>query len=166
MWSIETLDVSRHDREPFDCGVDDLNVWLKQHANQSGKKGSALTRVLVDEGEGRVFGYYAQAAYRLMGEELALAFSAPQKYPMSCVLLARLACCLSVSGQGLGEMLLLHALRSCTRVSEEIGVQFVVVHAISEGAATFYEKYGFERFADHPLHLLQPLSRIKKTFKN
>ncbi|MBW8763334.1 MAG: GNAT family N-acetyltransferase [Microbacterium sp.] len=164
MWSIETLDSSQHDREPFDCGVADLNEWLKRQANQSGKKGSTLTRVLLKDGDSRVYGYYAQTAYSLVGEELARAFSVPQKYPIPCVLLARLACCESVRGQHLGEMLLLHALRSCVRVSEDIGVQFVVVHAIDDSAARFYEKYGFERFVDHPNHLLISLKEVRKVF--
>ncbi|WP_373695541.1 GNAT family N-acetyltransferase [Microbacterium maritypicum] len=145
MWSIETLDTSSHDRAAFDCGVDDLNDWLRKQANQSTKRGSTLTRVLVKEGEGRVYGYYAQTAYSLVGEELARAFAAPLKYPVPCVLLARLACCKSVQGEGMGGALLAHALRSCVRVSEEIGIQFVVVHAIDESAAQFYERYGFER---------------------
>lgn len=164
MWSIETLDTSAHDRAPFDCGVEDLNDWLRKQANQAGKKGNSLTRVLVEEGEGRVYGYYAQTAYSLVGEELARAFVSPSKYPVPCVLLARLACCKSVQGQGLGGVLLAHALRSCIRVSDEIGIQFVVVHAIDESAAQFYERYGFERFADHPNHLLIPLKTVRKLF--
>jgi GNAT superfamily N-acetyltransferase len=164
VWSIETLDTSAHDREPFDCGVDDLNDWLRKQANQSGKKGSTLTRVLVKEGEGRVFGYYAQTAYTLVGEELARAFASPQKYPVPCVLLARLACCKSVQGEGLGGLLLAHALRSCVRVSEEIGIQFVVVHAIDDSATRFYERFGFERFADHPNHLLISMKTVRKLY--
>lgn len=162
MWSIETLDTSQHDRDPFDCGVADLNDWLKVQANQSGRKGSTLTRVLLKDSDSRIYGYYAQTAYSLVGEELALAFSAPQKYPIPCVLIARLACCSSVQGQRLGEALLLHALRSCIRVSEEVGIQFVVVHAIDDSAAKFYERYGFEGFADHPLHLLLPMKTVGK----
>ncbi|MFS2281377.1 GNAT family N-acetyltransferase [Microbacterium sp. OR21] len=164
MWSIETFDKAKHDRDPFDCGVDDLNVWLKRHASQSDKRGSTLTRVLVSDDDPRVFGYYAQTAYSLVGEELARAFAAPQRYPVPCVLIARLARCGSVKGEGLGELLLMHALRSCVRVSDELGIQFVVVHAISESAAKFYERYGFERFAEHERHLLIPLKTVRSLF--
>lgn len=164
MWGIETLDASRHDRSRFDCGVDEMNDWLQRVANQAAKKGNSLTRVLVDGEDPRILGYYSQTAYQLVGEELALAFSGRQRYPVPCVLLARLARCLSVRGQGVGELLMVHALRSCVRVSEEIGIEFVVVHALDENAARFYEGFGFERFADHPSHLLIPLKTIRKAF--
>lgn len=164
MWSIARLDTEAHDRGPFDCGVDDLNEWLRKQANQSGKKGSTLTRVLLKDDEKRVYGYYAQTAYSLVGEELARAFVAPQKYPVPCVLLARLACCQSIQGEGMGALLLAHALRSCVRVSEEIGIQFVVVHAIDDSAARFYERFGFERFAEHPNHLLISMKKVRSLY--
>lgn len=92
------------------------------------------------------------------------AFGSGQKYPVPCVLLARLARCMRVKGHGVGELLLAHALRSCIRVSEEIGLQFVVVHAIDDPAVAFYESYGFERFKDHQTHLLMPLKTVRQNF--
>ena len=164
MWRIETLDTAKHDREPFDSGEPSLDEWLKLYANQSARRGNTLTRVLVQDDDPRVLGYYAQCAYSLVGEELALAFSGNQKYPIPCVLLARLARCRSVQGQGVGEVLLAHALRACLRVSEDAGLQFVVVDAINDKAVRFYEKNGFERFANHPEKLLIPLKTVRELF--
>lgn len=165
MWQIETL-ASRHDRSLFDSGEPELDEWLKRHAGQSGRQGNTLTRVLVDDEDSsnRVLGYYAQSAYRLDGEELGAVYGEANRprFPIPGVLIARLARCSSVRGEGAGEILLAHALRACTRVSEEIGIQVVVVHALNEWAATFYEGFGFKRFADHPHSLVLPAKVLKK----
>lgn len=164
MWHIEKLDATRHDRQGFDCGNKALTDWLKEHANQSDKKNVTLTRVLRKDDDPSVLGYYSHLSYQLHGEELAQAFGSKVRYPIPCVLLARLARCERVRGEGAGELLLAHALRSCIRVSDEIGLQFVVVHAIDDRAVSFYERYGFDRFKDHERHLLMPIKTIRKNF--
>lgn len=161
MVRIETLS-SAHDRSLFDCGVADLTGWLQRQAGQSDRRNVTLTRVALEDDSNRVVGYYATKTYHLEGPELALALGPDAgKYPVPCVLLARLAVCESAQGQGVGALLLAHALRACTRVSEETGLQFVVVHAIDETAATFYERFGFERFVDHEHRLLMPMKTVK-----
>jgi hypothetical protein len=37
------------------------------------------------------------------------------------------------------------------------GIRAIVVHAIDEGAARFYERQGFRRSATHPLTLMMAL---------
>lgn len=161
---IETLG-GQPGREEFDCGDDELNLWLRQYARQSDRRGVTLTRVALHPGDDRIVGYYATKAYQLEGATLREALGdAAGKYPIPCVLLARLARCLSVRGEGVGELLLAHALRACTRVSTETGVQFVVVHAIDERASKFYEGYGFVPFAEHPDHLLVPMKTVRTVF--
>lgn len=161
---IETLS-DQPGRDVFDCGDDDLNQWLRQYARQSDRKGVTLTRVALDEDDGRIVGYYATKAYQLEGAELRRALGEEAaRYPVPCVLLARLARCESVRGAGVGELLLAHALRACTRVSLETGLQFVVVHAIDDRARMFYERYGFVQFVEHPNHLLMPMKKVRAAF--
>lgn len=163
MWTIETL-VSQPGRDTFDCGEPELNEWLRLYARQSGRSGNTLTRVALDPDDGRIVGYYAQKSYQLEGEELARAFPASRRYPVPAALIARLARCRSVAGEEVGGLLLAHALRACIRVSSEIGVEVVVVHALSEGARQFYIRYGFTPFADHPLHLFMPIGTIRSLY--
>lgn len=165
MWQIETL-AKRHDKKSFDCGEPELNTWLKEHSSRSGRSGNTLARVLVADGEPTVRGYYAQSAYRLDNQELSAIYGAEARprYPIPCVLIARLARCQSVRGQGMGEVLLAHALRACTRVSEEVGIEMVVVHALNEKAAIFYESFGFTRFVDHPHSLMLPAKILKADY--
>jgi GNAT superfamily N-acetyltransferase len=63
----------------------------------------------------------------------------------------------SVQGQGLGEMLLVNALDRARRLSSQLGVYAVEVHAIDEKARSFYEKYGFGPLEGLPLDLYLPL---------
>jgi GNAT superfamily N-acetyltransferase len=163
VWNIETL-ASQTGRDTFDCGDAELNEWLQKYARQSGRAGNTLTRVALDPVDGRIVGYYAQKSYQLEGEELRRAFPGARRYPSPAVLIARLARCRSVAGEGVGELLLAHALRACSRVSGEVGVELVVVHALNERAYAFYSKYGFTPFADHPLHLFMPMKQVRRLY--
>jgi hypothetical protein len=57
--------------------------------------------------------------------------------------LGRLAVDLSCQGRGLGEALLMDAIRRTLRASEAMAVHAVVVDAKHERAQTRYERYGF-----------------------
>lgn len=165
MWEIQKLS-SAHDRTPFDCGEPDLDQWLKTVARQSDNRRETLTTVAVESGATQVLGYYSTRSYSLEGAELARAFGPDARYPMPCLLLARLARCRSVRGQGMGEFLMANALASAARVAENTGLKFVVVHAIDEKAAQFYEQYGFVRFVDHEHHLLLPVKDVVAAMKS
>jgi GNAT superfamily N-acetyltransferase len=78
--------------------------------------------------------------------------------PMPAVLIGRLAVALGEQGKGVGSVLLYSALIQVLRIRERLGVSAVVVHAIDDAAANFYEHYGFTRFRDAPRHLYYPLA--------
>jgi predicted N-acetyltransferase YhbS len=162
--AIEILPYSKNlDRSSFDCGTEELNRWLRTQASQQEKSGNTRTFLAVDGP--RVVGYYATTTYRLEPEEAAGAFGAGGlRYPVPAVLLARLAVDKSCHGQGLGARLLLHAMGELLKVSRSVGFEVVVVHAIDEPAATFYARFGFQPFCDHPLHLFMPLKHLTATF--
>ncbi len=61
------------------------------------------------------------------------------------LLLGRLARDMSFRGQGIGEMLLRDALERSLEAQQRVGAIAVIVDAIDERAALFYEAYGFIR---------------------
>lgn len=67
----------------------------------------------------------------------------PEQIP--AVILARLALDRRLHGKGLGARLLVDALTRIVGASKEVAFRLVVVDAIDEEAAAFYEKYGFRR---------------------
>ncbi|MFN6156592.1 MAG: hypothetical protein ACK4YK_19015, partial [Dolichospermum sp.] len=47
-------------RDNFDCGVSELNEYLKKYAKQNDKKGIAKTWIaILDDKEGDALGYYS-----------------------------------------------------------------------------------------------------------
>jgi GNAT superfamily N-acetyltransferase len=77
------------------------------------------------------------------------------------LLIGRLALDTAFQGQGLGSVLLISALNTILTFRESIGVAVVVVHALDDEAATYYEHQGFTRFRDEPNHLYYPLATFE-----
>ncbi len=161
-WRVEPFDKSRHDRTGFDCGNALLNDWLTTRVSQFEQKNLARAYVLTDGGPA-VKGYYALSNHAVVYE----AFSKDQlkglpRIDMPVVLIGRLAVDRSVQRQGLGEFLLIDALRRAEYLSNKIGIRAVEVDAIDEAASRFYKKYGFLALNDDPRHLLLPMHVIRK----
>ena len=117
------------------------------------------TYVAVEEGEARVLGYYAisssAVAFDTVPENLP-------RHPVPVALIGRPAVDRSARGRGLGETLLLHALRSAQRAAEIVGIYAVVVDAMDQQAKSFYLKYGFHELLDDKLHLYLPMKIIRQ----
>ena len=161
-WEIQRM-VRSHDRSQFDCGVAAINHWLRALAGQYERRDLARTYVAVLPGRSEVLGYYAISNHRVSHEALP-ADQARGLPPIDVpvVLLGRLAVDRSVQGQGLGEMLLIDALKRAENLAEQIGLRAVEVEAIDERAGRFYLKYGFMELLDDPHHLFLPMQIIRK----
>ena len=162
-WGIEPFDRLRHDRSGFDCGLPILNDWLTTKVSQFEKKDLARTYVLVETGTMIVKGYYALSNHTVVYESLPEdhAKGLPQ-IDMPVVLIGRLAIDRSIQGRGLGEFLLIDALRRAEYLAKKIGIRAVEVDAINESAKQFYERYGFLALMDDPRHLFLPMSVVRK----
>src|SRR5712692_3341244 len=99
---------SGHDRSQFDCGIEPLNIYLKQYALQNQKKG--IVRNYVTCRDLRVVGYYS-LAYGAVAQSDAppVLTKGIGRYPIPVMILARLAVDLREKGQGLGKALLKNA---------------------------------------------------------
>ncbi|HEU0132505.1 MAG TPA: GNAT family N-acetyltransferase [Mycobacteriales bacterium] len=147
-----------HDRR-IDSGNADLDGWLRDHA--LGAEARRTSRTFVWTDGGRVVAYYAVSAHRVLRADLprALGHGSPTEIP--AVLLAKLALDRSWHGQGLGGVLLADALTRIVRATEVVAARFVVVDAIDDNAAAFYEHHGFRRVpGDGPARLVQKVSAI------
>ncbi len=149
-----------HSRESFDCGVEALNNYLKRFAAKHTLERTGRTFAAVPEIESPdILGYYTLASG-------SVAFSVVPAnlphHPVPVVHLGRLAVSVAHQGKGIGEDLLIDALRRATRIEKEIAVYAVEVVAKDERAKRFYEKYGFTPLKDDPLHLYLPMKVILK----
>lgn len=155
---IEPLS-SKHDRSSFDCGEPSLNTYLKQYARQNDEKGLGRTFVAVEPDQTRIEGYYTISTGAVTFEQV------PEKlprYPIPVVHLGRLAIDLKSQGKGLGELLLIDALKRAVQASEQLGIYAVEVRALNDSARNFYLKYGFTPLLDDEFHLYLPMKTIRK----
>jgi ribosomal protein S18 acetylase RimI-like enzyme len=152
-----------HDRSSFSCGEPALDTYLQRQASQDVRRRVAKVFVAAGATPGRVAGYYCLSAAEFNKAELpaALAKRLPH-YPVPAAVLGRLAVDLSCQRHGLGETLLMDAIRRTLRASEAMAVHAVVVDAKHERAQAFYERYGFRSFATTPRRLFLPLETFEK----
>jgi len=147
--------------DAFDCGLQDLNRFLQQHALQNQQSGGAQTYVgLVDQ---TVVGYYALAVGSVEQEH------APERvkkglarHSIPIMLLARLAVDRHWQKQGIGAALLRDAMLRTLQAAEIAGIRALVVHAKDEGARIFYEHFDFLPSLSDPLHLFMLLKDARK----
>lgn len=150
-----------HDRSAFDCGRAVLNGWLARTARQHQAKDVSQTFVAVDPvAPRRILGFYALSACEVETSELPGEISRRLPRRAGAVRLGRLAVDLSVQGQGLGELLLMDAIRRTCGVREQVGVFALFVDAKDNSAVAFYSRYGFVALPDAPRTLVLPLVRI------
>jgi GNAT superfamily N-acetyltransferase len=162
---VERLDPTRHDCTGFTSGKPSLDNYLGDVAGRDQEEHTAIAYVLVDKNGSthprRVVGYFTlnsfafpkkQARRRDQDKHLG------RYNPVPAVLIGRLALDRAFQGRGLGGVLLVSALTRVLTLSEQLGIAVVVVHAIDDEAASFYEHQGFVRFRDEPNHLYYPLA--------
>lgn len=152
----------RHDRTAFHCGAEAVDRYLEQQARQDADQRVAAPFVAVSPPSARVLGYYTLSASVLTLSELPddLARKLPRHPQLPVTLLGRLAVDRSTKGQGLGEHLLLDALRRSLVHGDQIAAMAVVVDAKDEAAAAFYRHYGFATLQARPSRLFVPMRLV------
>jgi GNAT superfamily N-acetyltransferase len=159
-WRIARL-TKAHERAEFRCGRPSLDEFLQALVSQYKKRNLGRTYVATRAEEKRVYGYYTLASGSLPFQSIPRkAARKLPKPPVPLVLLARLAVDQTVQGCGLGEALLVHALKQCLQLAEKLGIHGIEGDAIDVSAAAFSTKYGFTPLLDQPLHLYLPVATI------
>lgn len=159
---IERL-APHHDFSRFACGEDDLDRYIRERAAEDEKRRAAAAYVLVDLADPtRGIGYYTLSmfAFRRAAATKAEQRPLPRYAEIPAVLVGRLALDRTYGGRGLGGDLLDEARERALAAAEPVSAAVIVVHALHDSAARFYEHYGFVRFNDEPLHLYYPLASV------
>lgn len=153
----------QHDRESFACGEPALDDYLRRRASQDTRRRVARVFVAAGAAPGEIAGYYTLSAASFEKDELpaGIAKRLPH-YPVPAVVIGRLAVSRSFQGRGLGETLLLDAIRRVVRASASIAAYAIVVDAKNDAARAFYERYGFRPFPSTPRRLFLPLATFEK----
>jgi predicted N-acetyltransferase YhbS len=155
---------AHHLLDGFTSGVPPLDDWLKRRALANQVSGASRTFV-VCEAETTVVGYYALAASAVSVSRAVGRFRRNMPDPIPVIVLARLAVAAGHQGQGLGRGLFQDAARRVVSASETIGVRGLIVHAISEDAAIFYRRPGFDPSPLEPMTLMVTLADLRASMK-
>ena len=148
----------------FDCGKPLLNNWLKNRALSNHENG--FTAVTVIHDEGRVLGYYGIAPTTIIPNNLPRNIRTGQPpNPIPCLLLGQLAVDKNCAGQGVGSGLLKHAITTCIQAAKLVGGRALMVKAIDEEAAAFWQRRGFIQTKDDPLTLVRSMADVMASIR-
>lgn len=147
----ERLAVS-HNLSQFECGEPALDSWLKKRALQNEETGASRTYVLRAGQE--IAGYYALATGAIAHAEAAGRVRRNMPDPVPVIILGHLAIASKFQGRGIGAALLRDAVLRIVQAAEIAGIRAILVHAISDQAKRFYEKYGFIPSPADPMTLM------------
>lgn len=155
----EPLDPDRHDLAGFSCGEPSLDLWLREQAVAATARRTARTWVWTDH-SGAVVGYYALAAHKVARDDVPARVGRGGPVEIPAVLLARLALDHLLRGHNLGEVLVADALSRIVHATQTVAARLVVVDALHEPVAAFYERLGFRRIPNSLL-LVQKITDIE-----
>lgn len=176
MWAEQFVELNKstHDRESFECGEDELNIFIRQFAAKHMQAGISRTMVLpatmlLPNNKLPICSFYTVAPSSISREILPsnLAKKLPH-YPVPVFLLAQLAVNSKHQGNGLGKVSLIKALEYLWQVNKYLTAYAVVVDCLNETAEQFYTKYGFELLCENNgrKRMFMPMKTVNQLFSS
>jgi predicted N-acetyltransferase YhbS len=148
-----------HKTDEFSCGERPLDDWLKRRALANQTSGASRTFVACESG--LVVAYYALASSAVAVATAPGKFRRNMPDPIPVVVLGRLAVAQSHHGKGIGRALFQDAARRVIHAADAIGIRGLIVHALSESAASFYVRLGFDPSPLSPMTLMVTLADLR-----
>jgi len=140
---ISTVLEKKHNRKNFRCGVVELDLYLKQYANQDIKRRLAVCYVIADKNND-VIGYYTLSSNHIDISDIPESLAKSLTYSeVPVIIIGRLAVHQDYQGNKLGQALLIDAFKRILEISTLVGNHAVIVDPTNEPAEKFYAKLGF-----------------------
>lgn len=168
--AIEPLDLERHDRSAFSCGVDHVDNFLKKTAGKLTRADNTRVYVLADPA-GAIIGFYAVNAHAVAYQDLPgrYARTRPAHGSIPAAFLSMIGVDRRHGGRGYGGDLLADALARVAGAADHLGIAVVILDVLDDGDAkavkrrlTLYGRYGFQPLPSQPLRLFLPVATIRK----
>jgi GNAT superfamily N-acetyltransferase len=143
---VEPLSATKHRRNEFACEDDELTGFFCHRSWPEMESRASACFVLVPESDpGLVAGFYTLSAATVSLAKLPSQLTADlPKYPnLPATLLGRLARHEKLRGAGLGDLLLVSALRRSLASASSVGSVAMVTDPKNAKAEEFYQNYGF-----------------------
>lgn len=156
----------------FSCGKRPLDDYFARHAYANDQAGIGRTYVLRRSPSSRsefpqVLGFYTLSMASAESTSLSVVMKKRlPRYPMPVALIGRLAVDTRAQGRGLGEQLLMDALRRVVDAADLVGCTGVIVDAKDEAAEHFYSRYDFTTVTAErwPRRMFLPMGTIQAAF--
>lgn len=166
--AIEPLDRKRHDRAAFSCGQARIDNYIARTAAKHLDENVTRVRVACLDGNPPILGFYSLNSHAI--DVLSLPVEARKRLPhyptAPAVYLSMIAVHVDHHGKGLGQFLLADALKRVQNVSDQIGIRFVVLDALSESAARLYARLGFTELPTTAGRMILDTALIAKARKD
>jgi len=133
---------------------------LKKRALANEETGASRTYVVC--AGGRVVGYYALASGGVAQVQAPGRVRRNMPNPLPVMIVGRLAVDRTWQGRSVGRSLLRDAVMRTVQAAKIGGIRAILVHAISEDAKRFYERYGFQSSPIDPMTLMITVAGAKK----
>jgi GNAT superfamily N-acetyltransferase len=148
-----------HQIDGFSCGEPPLDDWLRHRASANQVTGASRTYVVCESSI--VVAYYALASSAVSTAATPGRFRRNMPDPIPVVVLARLAVAQSHHRQGIGRAMFQDAARRVIHAADAIGIRGLLVHALSDDAAEFYRRLGFDPSPLDPNTLMVTLADLR-----
>ncbi len=129
---------------PFKNSEEKIEKYFKEILNREVERKTTQGYVLkIDE---EIAGYYTLSSSLLVASDLPEneLKQLGRRPEIPVILLGMMGVSAPFTGKGLGELLLVDALRTCQGISSKLGVFAVVLDPLTESSKKFFSKYGFE----------------------
>lgn len=132
---------------------------------QNEMSGASRTYIVCVD-KNRVVGYYTLAAGAVghIGTPGRIRRNMPDPIPV--MLLGRLAVDTAFQGRSIGAGMLIDAILRTVQAAEIAGVRALLVHAISESAKRFYERFGFVPSPVDPMILMVTIADAIRSIRD
>jgi len=172
--SFVELNKALHERVSFDCGAQEINIFLQQHALRHMKVGVSKTLVLpalemLPNQKFPICSFYTVAPSSIQRETLPRNYSkALPHYPVPVFLIAQLGVDKKFQKQHLGKITLIKALHFLWQINHKLRAYAVVVDCLNANLEHFYEQYGFHHLyrTNGESRMFIPMKTVNQLFQN
>ncbi|HKK32354.1 MAG TPA: GNAT family N-acetyltransferase [Desulfomicrobiaceae bacterium] len=155
------LDKRIHNRTRFDCKVEPLNNYLRLMAGQQSKRDNVRTFILEDHNNpAHIVGFYSLTMIALDLSSLPDGLRKKHHNAGTAGLIARLAVDKRYQGRRFGEWLMVDALLRLLHATDSVAFPLVIVDT-KDGAAPFYQKFGFTPFPTLKNRLFMTIADVR-----
>lgn len=149
-----------HNLEPFDCGEETINEYLKKKALRAQASKTATVLVTCIKGTNTVVGYYTLSSGTIMRANVVpkkAQRNSPDQHPIT--VLGRMGVCRTLQGTGLSLDLIQDAVLRAISASEDVASTALIVHPLNDRLVGLYEKVGFIRCPQlSPITMMLPFT--------